>query len=151
MSATPLVTHEDRQRGWAELEIEFTDGSRESVRVHILEPADVIPLASLSSSDALRAGLAKSLRVDAAYVARIRVDYQFAIMALQVVLMDGRAKRKLEAATDSVFAVQRSAVIETHEGHCLASFAEVVAAAQPVKEAMQGLMQNSRIPPLPKL
>ena len=86
---SPRVTDADRQRGWAELEVELTDGACEWVRVHALAPADLLALAILSPAAALTKGLAKALRADAEFIARLGPAQQVAIASMMADLIYG--------------------------------------------------------------
>lgn len=88
---TPIVSEADRQRGWAELEIEFTDGKREFVRVHALDQSDLTSLAAHAPEDAITTALEKSLRSNREFVARIAPDYQIALTAMLASLIFGDA------------------------------------------------------------
>ena len=86
---SPRVTDADRQRGWAELEVELTDGAHEFVRVHALEPAALIALAALPPAAALEKGLAKALRADAEFIAHLGPAQQVAIASMMADLIYG--------------------------------------------------------------
>ena len=79
---TSVVTHLDRQRGWAELEIKFTDGKHERVRVHVIEPMRLPSLLACPPENQSDELLKASLRVDPNFIARICLSSQFAILAM---------------------------------------------------------------------
>lgn len=84
-----IVTDTDRQRGWAEIEIELLDGSRQFVRVHALDSAEYLHLAKHSPLDALNEAVAKSLRVDKQFIAQICPEYLCAVSAMMALLSSG--------------------------------------------------------------
>lgn len=86
MFTNPLVTDEDRQRGWTELEIQFPDGRRECVRVHAPDQKFLVSLATLGPGDALNQALAKVLRQEPEFVAELPPLVQVEIMSLLVAL-----------------------------------------------------------------
>lgn len=86
MKIHPVVTEADRARGWAGLVIEFTNGTKESVRVHALNEAELRSLAKLSPTDALLEATAKALRADKHFVGRISPDYLCAVMGIVALL-----------------------------------------------------------------
>jgi len=161
MSKNPLVTDEDRQRGWAELEIILANSITESVRVHALEPADITHLVTLRPAVALTEGLVKSLRADKDFVARITPESQIAIMAALAMLMhgndEGQALADVSAAV--VYAYHFGALPETaaevretilSAGPHLALWARFESLVQPFKEAQAVLLKISKISPPPK-
>lgn len=85
----PVVTDADRARGWAELEVEFLDGSRQFVRVHALDQAELICLGNVSPAGLQTECLAKSLRVDKSFIARLHESSFFAALAVMVSLLHG--------------------------------------------------------------
>ncbi len=145
----PVVTTEDRQRGWAELEIQFADGRREFVRVHALDPAELLPLAELPPDVALREGLMKSLRADAEFVAGIGGDQQLAIMAVQALLTlgDDAGRAGVELSAAAVMAQRASSQPQTAAG-MRERIGSLAASVNAFKTATQGLMQSSKIRPI---
>jgi len=90
MNSSPLITDEDRQRGWAELEVVYQDGSKESLRIHEMTLAQMPALLGAPLEDAL----AVVLRKPKAEVARIRPEYQLAIAQMQAAFLLGEAGAK---------------------------------------------------------
>lgn len=76
------ITAEDIRRGWSEIEVEFTDGTREFLRVHAIDPVHLPQLVSHEPDDQITALFKKSLRADANFIARIRTEYQMTIAAM---------------------------------------------------------------------
>ena len=147
---SPRVTDTDRQRGWAELEIELTDGACECVRVHALDQADLILLAALSPVAALSEGLALTLRADAAFVARITPKFQVAIMAMQSLLIFGDVEGRagVAVATAATIKLRRAGEWPVSTEAMRDCIAECAASLEPFKAALQGLMQSSKIRPI---
>ncbi len=149
MFTSPLVTDADRERGWAELEIQFTDGRCESVRVHALDRLELLRLADLSPVDALREALMKALRADAEFVAGIGGDQQFAIMTVQsfLALGDEAGRAGVELSAAAVMEQQRGAGTAT-ANEMRERLASLAANVDAFKAATQGLMQSSKIRPI---
>jgi len=84
----PTITYEDRQRGWAELEVVLNDGSRETLRVHAMRLDQMIRLVGAPIEDVLTAVLRKPRE----FVVKIRPDVQLAIAQMQVSLILGQAQ-----------------------------------------------------------
>jgi hypothetical protein len=89
--AVPCISEADRQRGWAEYEIELLDGTRQFVRVHAIELSDFHAMQNLPLAEAVLAAMAKSLRIDQNFAARIRIEDHYAITAMLVSLVFGDA------------------------------------------------------------
>jgi hypothetical protein len=107
----PPVTQLDRDRGWAELEIELTDGKKEFVRVHMIGPSHLESLLKCAPENLSTELLKTSLRVNSDFVARIHIQDQGAISAMLADLMGCEAGDFLPPPpTPAMQAVARSAL-----------------------------------------
>jgi hypothetical protein len=72
MDTSSIVTEEDIQRGFAELEVHLNDGTRETVRVHLPDDPWRFAMDALHNADQLwTEWYPKLLRRDAAFLASI--------------------------------------------------------------------------------
>lgn len=113
MKIHPVVTEADRARGWAGLVIEFTDGTKESVRVHALNEPDLRSLAKLSPTDALLEATAKALRADKHFVGRLSPDDLCAVVGIVALLNpsgDVQGGAIVHQAAQFAFLIHRQAV-----------------------------------------
>ena len=100
MTGKPLVTDEDRQRGFSEIEVELTDGTRQILRAHAVDASTLLNLRGLSAGDALVEALSKVLRVEKDLVSRIHPkDHVYIGETLSSLLMgEAGAQKTVETA-----------------------------------------------------
>jgi len=92
----PLVTPEDRQRGWVEVEAQLLDGSKHSLRLHALDNCELLGLASLDPQDALVHGLARALRISKPFAASIPPGEQIRLLTLLTLLTHDDAEQEMK-------------------------------------------------------
>lgn len=141
-SPSRIVTDTDRQRGWAEIEIELLDGTRQFVRVHALDQVDLLSLAKHSPADALNEAVAKALRVDKSFVERISPEYLCAASAMLVLLSSG------DVAGDAIVSHAAQTVFESSKQATPSAFDDLRASFKSLREHF---VDVSQLPELPKL
>jgi len=142
-TSAPIVTDTDRARGWAELEIELLDGSRQFVRVHALDQADLLRLAEHSPADALNESLATSLRVDKSIVERISPEYLCAASAMLVLLSSG------DVAGNSIISRAAQTAFESSKQATLSALEDLRGLSESVRKHFVDASQFPELPQMP--
>lgn len=140
MNSSPVVTDSDRQRGWTELEVEFLDGSRQFVRVHTLDQAELASLGKLSPAETQIKCLAKSLRVDRAFIARLHESSFFAAAVCMLLLLHG------DVAAAAI--VNRAAIslLQSQPQSVPGAFAEMMALGKSFREQLATMPKPTNFP-----
>lgn len=86
---TSVVTEADHTRGWAELEVEFLNGSRLVIRVHTISQDELFAFAERPDSDSIIRCLMKALRRERAFVQQIKPEYLSAAAGMLAFLASG--------------------------------------------------------------